>query len=130
MDISLLNFSDTYQVQSFITPWSFIHMLTGILIYFYIKIIIPNISVLNAFLIMIVLHTLYEIKDLFYYLNFVKNPSDWNDSSLLNSCGDTIFAIIGFYFASFLKKINYKQLISFTIIYLMFFIYFIINKLG
>ena len=130
MGISLFNFNDTYKTQSFITPWSFMHLLSGALIYFYIKIIVPNINILNVFLIMIILHTLYEIKDLFYYFKFIKNPSEWNNNSLLNSCGDTIFAIIGFYFASFLKKINYGQLISLTIICLMFFTYFIINKLG
>ena len=63
MTIKLLSMSDTIKSNSFITLWTFIHFLNGVTLYLYLKHIL-KISTINSFIILFVLHTIYEIKDL------------------------------------------------------------------
>ena len=67
-----LRLVDTIPKPSLITPWSFTHVLAGGLIYLYLKFFFKNISIPTAFIVMIVIHTLYEIKDLFSYFKITK----------------------------------------------------------
>ena len=66
-----------------------------------------NFSVKNAFIIDIVLHAIYELKDLYcsYILKSNKQDNSWcTNSSFLNATTDTISNILGFYIASVLDK--------------------------
>ena len=66
---------------------------------------------------MIIIHTIYEIKDLKYYLE--KNVKlNWaNNNSIINSIADTILAILGFYFMIYYEtKYNILYFIFISII--------------
>ena len=47
-----------------------------------------------AFMMVIFIHTIYEITDMFYYLGFVGDGL-WSNNSPLNSIGDTIACLSG-----------------------------------
>lgn len=94
--MSLFSTSDTNDNPTWLTPWSFIHFMSGVVFYKIAKIIFPDISLLNNFLIWFLVHTLYEVKD--YYKSYIDyDGSGWNNNSLINSIGDTISAILGFF---------------------------------
>ena len=124
-----LRLVDTIQKPSLITPWSFVHFLAGGLIYLYLKFFFKNISITTAFIVMIVIHTLYEIKDLFLYFKITKK-TQWNDNSLTNSIGDTLCAIIGFFIATQVHEVNLPLLLVFTLIYISTAILLFIYKLD
>ena len=130
MKIKLFSNTDTVKSNSFITPWSYIHLLTGCIIYLYLKYIFKKISIINSFIIMIIIHTIYEIFDLMYYFRIKKETNYWSDNSLINSVGDTIFAIIGFLIAIEIKEINIHGLIFLTFVYLITIYFFSKKKLG
>ena len=130
MGFNLLSIKDTSKSNAFITPWSFIHLLSGGLIYLYLKYIYVNISIVKSFIIMIILHTLYEINDLRYHFKKKKERNYWDDNSLINSLGDTICAIIGFLIAIQIKKVNVHGLVCFTFVYLILIHYFKKKKIG
>ena len=124
-----LRLVDTIQKPSLITPWSLVHVLVGGLIYLYLKFFFKNISITTAFIVMIVIHTLYEIKDLFSYFKITKK-TQWNDNSLTNSIGDTLCAIIGFFIATQVHEVNVPLLLVFTLIYISSAILLFIYKLD
>ena len=62
-----------------------------------------NLTVINAVIITLLVHTIYELKDCAYYLGFVKYIPCSIDASPLNSLGDTIACFLGILVA---KKIN------------------------
>ena len=113
----LVGLKDTLASNKFITPWSFIHFMSGVVMYR----LNPNIY-LGLFL-----HTLYELKDI-YMSTRVKNKNidGWGNDSILNSLGDTLFFWIGQIVSN---KINLstQTLITF---YISFFVMFLSNGLG
>ena len=97
--------------NSFITPWSFIHFLSGGSIYKFIHFINTKFHLkINEFQFMIIIHTIYEIKD-FYKTYFLKDRSYWGDNTFFNSVGDTICAIVGYYFFKNCKELNFVVII-------------------
>ena len=125
MSVRFISDDDTVKNSGFITPWAFIHLLSGLIIYLYLKFIFRDISIIIAFMIMIVIHTIYELYDLLYYFKITKNNTYWANNSLVNSIGDTVFAIIGFFIATQIKDINIYVVISCTIFYILTMIVFV-----
>ena len=108
---------DTVKKNSLLCPWSLVHFIYGSLMYLFLKYILKIKSVYNSFVIMIIIHTIYEIKDLKYYLE--KNVKlNWaNNNSIINSIADTILAILGFYFMIYYEtKYNILYFIFISII--------------
>ena len=118
--MKILSLSDTRQNVGIITPWSLIHYLAGLNGYFLFKKL--NLKDLYVYIILITLHTLYELKDflLSYYLNL---NSEWGNNSFINSVTDTIFFLLGIITA---KKIEYNELIP--LISFVIYVYFIFNS--
>lgn len=83
---------DSEKEPAFVTPWTMIHILTGILFGHFTKIL----GFKPAFLWYLVLHTLYEIKDIWM---------EQEDNSFLNCLGDQIFGILGFLFGFFSRPV-------------------------
>ena len=110
--------SDTIKNQAFITPWALIHFLSGGIAFFTIMYLYPNISMINALLLWFILHTIYEIKDLMPFLKKKKYPSEWEDNSVINSIGDTLFSIIGFLFFSLFGRIKLPFVVIYSILVL------------
>jgi len=90
---------DTVENPAFITFWSFIHLLSGILLYVFISFaekataagthLPPWFAVVLAF----VIHLFYECKDFFY--SYVSEVKPTNSNSLLNSIGDQVCGSLG-----------------------------------
>lgn len=93
---------DSIEKPCFITPWTFIHFLGGMTLFSVLVHYFDNLTVINAIIITLVVHTIYELKDCAYYLGLVKY-SLCNSNSPLNSLGDTIGYFLGILVA---KKIN------------------------
>ena len=108
---------DTVEEPSLFTPWSLVHLLSGAIIYLYTRYFFKNISRKNAMIIMLFLHTLYEIKDLQYYF-FGKKGDDYDENnSLPNSICDTICSALGLLIAyNITKTVNLTQLSICTIV--------------
>ena len=102
---------DTVKDPCMITPFFLVHVVAGYWLACVIKTLFP--SVKNVLLWVIILHTIYEIKD--YYVNYVlKYNNIYTNSSWWNSIGDTIAAVIGYYIY---EQTPLSLLIS-TVIYL------------
>ena len=119
MKIRLFHSFDNYKNHTFITPWTFIHFLFGIFVYLFNSKFFKGIDTLKSFIILLIVHTLYEINDHIYLVNIWTKSSN----SILNSIGDTIFSILGFYFAY--KYLDVKLFKHVTIIYAIFLFFFI-----
>lgn len=129
--VSIFRYSDTIKKNAFLTTWSFIHFLSGAMSYIYLRKIFKVKSVTMALLIMLIGHTMYEIKDLQHYVNDDVKVTYWNNNSLINSLGDTFSAIAGFYLAVYLEYKNIEiDLIYSTTICTIIVSIFLINKLG
>ena len=135
-----------FQIQkknnAFITPWTFLHFYSGLLFSLF-TIAYTNLKPLHSFLIYSVLHLIYECKDFtFTYLTnikFTKKNNFFgfldNHNTLINSLGDQIFGMIGWYIGYLLfknMKIKYNRIfgIVFAIIGILLVILFNKNKLG
>lgn len=118
--MKILSLSDTRQNVGIITPWSLIHYLAGLNGYFLFNKL--NVKDIHVYIILIILHTMYELKDyiLSYYLNL---NTEWGNNSVVNSVTDTIFFLLGIITA---KKIEYNDLIPITSF--ITFLYFIFNQ--
>ena len=81
----------------------------------------------NAFIVMISLHTLYELNDIRSYIIRVK-LTEWNNNSIINSLFDTLFAILGFMLVSNIKTIDGNQLFILTIFGFILYLLFLHNK--
>ena len=94
-NVSFIGISDRMNNSCFITPWSFIHMFFG---FTYYVVFSKYMTYKNNFITMNVIHTLYELKDIIcaYVL---KLKGKWYSNTFINSIGDSIFAIIGWYIA-------------------------------
>lgn len=136
MNINLLvSASDTIDSNSFITPWTFIHFLTG-----YISAIgimkCFNASFKTTFIILLILHTIYEIQDLkCYFLKKTNIKTDcdkleWSNNSLYNSIFDTIFFIFGILLVLEINTKNNCYLIILTILYFTILNFFLFYEYG
>ena len=83
---SLKHEQDNVETPCLITGWSYIHLITSGFLYLILMYNFKNLTKLKGFLIILFLHTLYEIKDLGYYMGFLRQ-SEWLDNSPLNSIG-------------------------------------------
>ena len=127
----LSNLSDNVKNPAFITPWTFIHFVSGIFTYILLEKFITK-DVLINFYIFLFLHIVYEIKDLSYYMDYnkiVKN-SYWSNNSLPNSIGDVLFSTIGFLWAVSFKYFTNGQFFLCGSFLLLGFIIFRYNKYG
>ena len=113
---------DTINRPTYITPWSYIHFLTGLNIFLVLKYIkvIPDIYNLIIFFI---LHTIYECNDYIKtYITYELN----DQSTLVNSIWDTIFALFGWFLGyTLLYKLNNIYIIVPIILQIISFIIFV-----
>lgn len=135
--------------KSFITPFSIVHFITTILLFVIIKYFF-NLSKITTGIIVIIIHLLYEIKDLDniikkkdnirkYIPEFICYLSDkfskisnsliyldkdyWGDNSIANTIGDQVVNII----AVILMIISYDYLVKYINIYIIIITILIIN---
>ena len=98
--------SDSVKSPCLFGSWSLIHLLWGFFLYCILLYKFKKISKGMAIMMVILIHTIYEITDMFYYLGFVGDGL-WSNNSPLNSIGDTIACLSGSLSAMILfKKIN------------------------
>ena len=122
------------KIDTFITPWTAIHFLSGLYITYVLKYIKkPD---LVAFLVYNLIHLIYEIKDyvLTYYYKRSRTYEDNKPhilyNSYTNSLGDMIFGLLGSLLIIYLiqydnKILNKNILIVFTIVSMMITLFFI-----
>ena len=100
----LISLSETKKKGAFTTPWTFLHFYGG----FFFSLLTfgyTNINARNSFIIYSLLHLIYECKDFYItYLSNIKISKDSNlfgllhkNNTLINSLGDQIFGMIGWY---------------------------------
>ena len=118
---------DSIKEPSRITPYTFVHILSGMLLYLYIIYIYPGISYINALMIVLFVHTLYEIKDLQYYFNQTHHVDVYDDNSFINSVYDTIACVIGVYIASYYihRPLSFNNVLTYTIMYVLLVLLFL-----
>ena len=83
--MTIFGLEDTKDHPSIITPWAIIHVIAGIVF----AVITRNVEIKRAFALFFSLHTIYEIKDV-YFIDYQKN-------SIHNSIGDQISGVCGFF---------------------------------
>lgn len=109
--------NDSVKNPCMITPFFLLHIVGGYWLASVIKTLFP--SVKNVLLWVIILHTVYEIKD--YYVSYIlKYNTIYTNNSWWNSIGDTIAAVIGYY----IYKQTPLSLLTSTLIFI------IINVIG
>lgn len=113
-NVSFIGLSDNQNKSCFITPWAFIHMFFGFTCY----VVLSKYMTTNTnFITMNVIHTLYECKDIISSY-ILKLKGDWFTHSFVNSIGDAISAIIGWYIAYVIfRKSNINNLTTTFIIF-------------
>ena len=100
---------DTHAVPKFTDKYSFVHFINGIIFYFIlIKLFKFTFSI--GLLIWFILHSIYELKDIYYtyFKSYTIRPTRNNklygifhsNNSWYNSIGDTLSALLGFYVGS------------------------------
>jgi len=115
--------------EALFTPWTFIHIWSGIVLYLIFKYLWKKtLSDVALGVIVVVVHTLYEFKDTKTYYNSKSGSSPntiWNNT-FINSIGDTIGCIIGVYIGVYLF---YKQsfLVTLEILVIWIIIFFAVK---
>ena len=103
----LLGWSDTLSSNKFITPWSFIHFMSGVVMY----------RIKPDMFFGLFVHTLYELKDIYVASKVKKlNFDNWRNNSILNCVGDTLFFVLGQMVSSKIK-LPTRNLIVLLVIY-------------
>lgn len=74
---------DSKYNSSVLTPWTIIHVISGIMFAAFTK----NLDFKKSLFLFFVIHTIYEIKDIYF---------EDGQNSLANSIGDQLFAVGGF----------------------------------
>jgi hypothetical protein len=99
--------TDTVKQNALITPWTYIHILSGIVMATFLQ-YGTNYSKFVITIIVLIIHSIYEINDLRYY--YTGNSDDktsedykWKNNSFVNTIGDTIAAILGVYISFYLS---------------------------
>lgn len=131
---NIFSISDEMETPSMCTPWTFIHILSGILMYMYVKYMFHGISDIYAFIIVFSIHTVYEMKDLrrYYYTNSVP-PDTYDNNSAINSVYDTFAVVIGIYIAMYITKsspVSKEELVRYTLYELVTVSVFLMWRLG
>jgi len=108
--MQLLGETDTVQSNTMITPWFLMHLISGIIA----SKILPN------KLYGIVLHTIYEINDVYKGLRANCIKGEWSNNSVVNSIGDTIGFIIGQYIGETMKINLYRLIELYAILFFLF----------
>ena len=123
---SLQHKQDNVETPCLITCWFYIHLITSGFLYLILMYNFKSLTKLKGFLIVLFLHTLYEIKDLGYYMGYIKQ-AEWTDNSPLNSIGDTLACIIGILLMmKFVKPINKKKMLLVGSIFILSFFSFMV----
>lgn len=103
------------EYDCFVTPWSFIHMLSGYMLALVIF-ILCRADTATIIILANIIHACYEVKD--YTNTYVINDrvagniddDSWGNNSLFNSVGDQLFCNVGviifMYVKPFLVKID------------------------
>ena len=128
--MNLFSNIDTYKDPKFMYIYSYGHLIFGTIAYFILHKILKY-TLYKSFIIWLVLHTIYEIKD--YYHTYIKEytvrPNRSNkisgffhsDNSLYNSIGDTVYTLIGFFIGVVIKdKLLQLMLLTIFSIYSIF----------
>lgn len=111
---AILNFTDSPAKPVIFTPFTLFHMLMGVFAYMFLEWIFPKFSVPYNFTVWLLLHTIYETKDIY---------KKGTTNSLKNSLGDTLAAVIGFYLGFIIfgrRKFTVYDIINFGILVLIF----------
>lgn len=82
----IFSLSDDPDNPKILTPWSLIHIISGLAFASFAKYM--NFKKTNSFVYLFILHGIYEAKDMSY---------DRSHNSINNSIGDQICALIGFF---------------------------------
>ena len=100
----LICLSDSINKYAFITPWTFLHIFSGILFSLF-TFEYTKLTARNSFIAYSFIHFLYECKD--FYLTYISdikftNKNNLfglfaNNNTIINSIGDQIFGMIGWY---------------------------------
>ena len=102
--VAILFPKDSTTDPALFTPWSIMHFGSGFYLYLFLYLYTTN-SLKTNFYIMLIIHTIYELKDLYITYFMGIKPGDVSlagliaNSSFYNSIGDTISSILGFYVA-------------------------------
>ena len=90
--------NDHINTPTYITPWALIHALLGLTFSLLSLNFFKKHLVLTNFIVFIILHTIYECKDICitYLIDLPKKNKQYHNT-LVNSIGDTIFAVFGWY---------------------------------
>ena len=120
---------DTTKNPRFIDIHTLSHFLSGV--FFFGIIMILNINITTGFLIWLVIHSLYELKDMYNTFILKIKPGEnrffgfVSNNSFYNTISDTLFSALGFYFSILLFSNNLTTnirkiifLILITLIYL------------
>jgi len=120
------NLDDTVETPCLFSFWSIHHFLTGVFWYCFLAYNFKKISKTNIILIVLLLHSIYEFKDMLYYLGLVEG-NHWSNNSPLNTLGDTFCCFVGsLLIMKLFKKIDsfvFKMISVFCFIFTIFAIY-------
>ena len=132
--MKLVGYNDTLETPIFITPWSLIHFLTGLTLFFMCRVFTQNIYIIVF--IILGIHSIYEFKDYYStYINQIRFKKDtylssfFKNNTLENTIGDTVVCMLGIIIAYILLKYtrytNQSLLQISSIITFTFFILFV-----
>ena len=121
--------NDTVETPCLFSFWSIQHFLTGVFLYCFLAYYFKKISKTKIILIVLLLHSIYEIKDMLYYFGLVEG-NHWSNNSPLNILGDTICCLVGsLLIMKLFKNIDRFVLKLISVFYFIFTIFFLVNAL-
>ena len=112
--------------QQFSDPYSFTHLQHGLVFFILLAILLPKVNANTKFIIAILTETLWEIvENSTFIINIYRTNTaslGYTGDSILNSVGDILFCVIGYFIAKMLgikKALIVFLLIEATMIYLL-----------